>query len=61
MLFVYTCERCEEPGTGHSYRVVSEGDGERLLDMMVCYGCYMEAAQLGLDTETIEIPQLTLH
>jgi hypothetical protein len=61
MLFVYNCERCEEQGIGHSYRVISEDDGGRLLDMMVCYGCYMEAAQLGLDTETIEIHQATLH
>jgi len=60
-IFVFTCERCREYFGGDPYRVISEDDGERLLDMLVCYGCYMEATQLGLDTETIEISQVALH
>jgi hypothetical protein len=40
---------------------MSDSDGERLLDMIVCYGCYIEASQLGLETETIEIHQAALH
>ena len=60
-IFVYTCERCRECSAGDSYRVMSDKDGERLLDMIVCYGCYLEASQLGLDTETIGIAQVALH
>jgi hypothetical protein len=60
-IFVYICDRCHESSVGDSYRVVSDSDGERLLDMIVCYGCYLEASQLGLDTKPIEIDQLVLH
>ena len=60
-IFVYTCDRCEDCFAGDSYRVKSENDGERLLDMVVCYGCYIEASQLGLDTETIDISRVALH
>ena len=59
--FVYSCERCREAFVGDPYRVISEADGERLLDMIVCYGCYLEASQLGLNTETIPLHQLVLH
>jgi hypothetical protein len=60
-IFVYTCDRCRECSVGDSYRVVSDSDGERLLDMVVCYGCYVEASQLGLEAEPIEMEQLVLH
>lgn len=60
-IFVFPCDRCGEYRAGDSYRVVSDSDGVRLLDMIVCYGCYIEASQLGLDTETIEISELALH
>jgi hypothetical protein len=61
-LLVYTCDRCREQAAGHSYRVISEDDGERLLDMVVCYACSMEAAELGLDTEASEVHhQATTH
>jgi hypothetical protein len=59
--FSYVCERCRECFGGNSYRVTSENDGELLLDMVVCYGCYLEASQLGLDTETVESEQIALH
>lgn len=52
-VFVYTCDRCWELSAGDPYRVISEDDGERVLDMIVCYGCYLEASQLGLDTEPV--------
>jgi hypothetical protein len=59
--FVYTCDRCREFSVGGSYRVVSDSDGERLLDMVVCYGCYLEASQLGLETEPVEVEHVVLH
>ena len=61
-IFIHSCERCHEYFTGNCYRVMSESDdGERLLDMVVCYGCYLEAARLGLDTEAVEIRQAARH
>ena len=60
-IFIYTCERCRECLAGIPYRVLSEKDGETLLDMIVCYGCYREASQLGLETESIEIGQVATH
>lgn len=60
-ILVYICDRCHESCAGDFYRVMSESGGETLLDMIVCYGCYIEASQLGLDTETIEVPQVALH
>jgi hypothetical protein len=60
-IFIHCCERCEEYFAGKSYRVSSENDGEKLLDMIVCYGCYIEASRLGLDTEAVEIGQIALH
>jgi hypothetical protein len=59
--FVYTCERCEECFAGKSYRVMSEDDGVRLLDMVVCYGCYLEASDLGLETAAVEPSLVALH
>jgi hypothetical protein len=29
--------------------------------MVVCYGCYLEASQLGLETEPVEVEQVVLH
>jgi hypothetical protein len=58
---VYACERCREFFVGDPYRVISEADGERLLDMTVCYGCYLEASQLGLHTENIPVREFVFH
>ena len=44
------CDHCEGPLTGKAYRVMSEEDGVRLLDMVVCHACYLEARRIGLDT-----------
>jgi hypothetical protein len=61
-MFIYTCERCRESFAGSSYRVVStDDDGITLLDMVVCYGCYLEASELGLETAAVEISQVALH
>ena len=54
---ISTCHRCGEQFVGNSYRVTSENQGKTLLDMVVCYGCYLEASQLGLDTGTIKISE----
>ena len=60
-IMIYACERCRELFAGKSYRVSSENDGETLLDMVVCHGCYIEASRLGLETETVESGQMSLH
>ena len=60
-IFIYPCDRCREYSAGKSYRVSSEKDGERLLDMVVCYECFLDASQLGLDTEPVEMGQLGLQ
>jgi len=60
-IFAYKCERCREFCGGDSYRVLSESDGECVLDMIVCYECYLEAADLGLETEKIAVNELMVH
>ena len=57
-IFIFTCQRCRETSAGESYRVVSDSDGERLLDMIVCYGCYLEASRLGLDTRALTATEI---
>ena len=54
---ISTCHRCGEQFVGNSYRFTSENQGKTLLDMVVWYGCYLEASQLGLDTGTIKISE----
>ena len=44
------CDHCEGSLTGNAYRVLSEEDGMRLLDMVVCHACYLEARRIGLET-----------
>ena len=58
---LYTCERCQERFLGNTHRVISDSDGIRLLDMLVCYGCFLEASRLGLTSEPIERAQAALH
>ena len=60
-MYLYTCERCHEEFVGAPYRVVSEDDGVLLLDLTVCHRCYLEASQLGLDTQKVGIGQIALH
>jgi hypothetical protein len=37
-----------------AYRVWTEDGGVRLLDMVVCYACKLEAQKLGLNTERVK-------
>jgi len=55
------CERCTEYFSGNTYRVTSEDDGVVVLDMVVCYECYLEAAELGLDAKLTEIRRYAVH
>ncbi|HWO43763.1 MAG TPA: hypothetical protein VNO43_18385 [Candidatus Eisenbacteria bacterium] len=52
----FICQHCDELTTGTPYRVVSEENGVVLLDMIVCYACYLQAKELGLRTEAIKVP-----
>ena len=36
---------------GKAYRVTSEESGMTLLDMIVCYYCFIDAQRLGLHVE----------
>ena len=48
-----TCHHCGELIVGRAYRVMSEESGVTLLDMIVCYFCYLEARRLGLPSQQI--------
>jgi hypothetical protein len=41
---------------GKAYRVTSEESGIKLLDMTVCYYCFVDAQRLGLHAEEISVP-----
>jgi hypothetical protein len=47
------CQHCEQLITGRAYRVTSEDSGVKLLDMTVCYYCFIEARRLGLHAEDV--------
>jgi hypothetical protein len=49
------CQHCGKWIGGNAYRVTSEEEGIRLLDMIVCSLCFMEAKGLGLHTEAINV------
>ena len=49
----YQCQHCGQFIMGKAYRVISEESGIRLLDMTVCYYCYIDAQRLGLNAEEI--------
>jgi hypothetical protein len=38
---------------GKAYRVTSEESGTTLLDMVVCYYCFVDAQRLGLHVEEL--------
>jgi hypothetical protein len=58
---IFKCDRCADCFTGDSYRVVSEVDGVTFLDMVVCANCRIEASELGLDTEAVEVRRYAVH
>jgi hypothetical protein len=49
----YYCQHCKAFKTGSAYRVTIESDGIMLLNLTVCYECYVDARRLGLHTEPI--------
>jgi RNase P subunit RPR2 len=49
------CQHCGELIIGDAYRVTSEDQGIRLLDLVVCSLCSMEAKRLRLHTEEINL------
>jgi hypothetical protein len=49
------CQHCEKLILGYVYRVTSEDAGIPLLNMIVCYPCFMEAKSLGLHAEKINV------
>jgi hypothetical protein len=52
----FICQHCDGLTVGPPYRVLSEESGEILLDMIVCHACYVQAKDLGLQTEEIKLP-----
>lgn len=52
----FICRHCSELCYGDAYRVTSEENGELLLDMIVCYQCSLEARELELSTQKIDLP-----
>jgi hypothetical protein len=52
------CQRCGELTSGRTYRVISQDGGTTLLDLTVCYYCYLEARRLGLHAEDVTPSEL---
>jgi hypothetical protein len=48
-----SCQHCGELIVGSAYRVTSEDEGITLLDMIVCFLCFMAAKRLRLHAEEI--------
>lgn len=49
------CQHCGKLIVGKAYRVTSENEGIRLLDMIVCSLCFLEAKRLGLHAAEINV------
>ena len=49
------CQHCGELIVGNAYRVTSEEEGIKLLDMIVCSLCFVEAERLHLHAEAINV------
>ena len=49
------CQHCYQLIVGNAYRVKSEDQGITLLNMIVCYPCFMEANRLGLHAQKINV------
>jgi hypothetical protein len=54
-----SCQHCGEWIVGSAYRVTSEDEGIRLLDMIVCSPCFMAAKRLRLHAEEINVRSKT--
>ena len=53
---MFECKRCQAVVSGQAFRVTSEVDGLKLLDMIVCRLCWIDAQRLGLRTEELGRP-----
>jgi hypothetical protein len=51
----HPCQHCGAKIVGNAYRVTSEEEGTRLLDMIVCSLCAMEAKRLALHTVEVKV------
>jgi hypothetical protein len=51
----WICQHCDAPFVGPPYRVTSEESGIVLLDLIVCHRCHVQARELGLRTEKIDV------
>jgi hypothetical protein len=49
------CQHCGKLIVSNAYRITSEDEGIRLLDMIVCSLCFMAAKRLGLHGEEINL------
>jgi hypothetical protein len=54
-----SCQHCGELIIGSAYRVTSEDEGITLLDMIVCFLCFMAAKRLRLHAEEINVRSKT--
>jgi hypothetical protein len=50
----FTCRHCDKLTEGLAYRVRSEEAGVILLEMIVCYSCFEQTKNLGLDVKEID-------
>jgi hypothetical protein len=53
------CQHCGKLNSGRTYRVVSQDGGTTLLDLTVCYNCFLEARRLGLHAEEVRPRELS--
>ena len=51
----FICRHCDRLTVGAPYRVVSVDENVVLLDMIVCHSCYVQARDLGLHAEEINL------
>jgi ribosome-binding protein aMBF1 (putative translation factor) len=54
----HECQHCGKLRPGKTYRVISEDSGTTLLDLTVCYDCFLEARRLGLHAEEVKPREL---
>jgi hypothetical protein len=56
----WICQHCDAPFVDPPYRVKSEESGIVLLDLIVCHRCHVQARELGLRTEKIEVQSFSI-
>jgi len=55
----HECQHCSKLTSGRTYRVISQDGGTVLLDLTVCYDCFLEARRLGLHAEEVRPRELS--